>query len=168
MKHLPTFRLETFIVLFAIPILMAGCSHDKPKTDNSASDSPATSGDSNFMSSDQGNAYGLQTVHFAFDSQLLDDSNKSILKSDKEILDTRSQVRIQIEGHCDNRGGVQFNIALGEKRAQAVKHYLEDLGVAPNRITTISYGKERPIDTAETEEAYAKNRRANFVVTKSN
>lgn len=115
--------------------------------------------------SDSGKAMGLQTVHFAYDSFLLNNEAKDILKSNAQILKDNPDVRIQIEGHTDARGGIQYNIALGEKRANAVKSYLSDMGVKGDRITTISYGKERPLDPGMTEEAYAKNRRANFVIT---
>src|SRR5579885_3147970 len=146
------------------------CSHKGVKPDDngvSSSDLPngATAGDS--PSSDAGNAMGLQTVHFAYDSSLLTADAKSTLKANAAILKSNPSVHIQIEGHCDQRGGIQYNIALGEKRANSAKHYLQDLGISDARITTISYGKERLLDPAETEEAYAKNRRANFVITKS-
>ncbi|MBU6153893.1 MAG: OmpA family protein, partial [Bdellovibrionales bacterium] len=72
---------------------------------------------------------------------------------------------IQVEGHCDQRGGIQYNIALGEKRSNAVKKFLTGQGIAGDRISVISFGKEKPVDSAETEAAYAKNRRGNFVVT---
>ena len=115
--------------------------------------------------SDSGNAMGLQTVHFPYDSFTLDSEGKSVLKSNAEILKSKSSLKIQVEGHCDQRGGIQYNIALGEKRANAAKKYLADIGIKGERVTVVSFGKEKPIDSAETEEAYAKNRRDNFVVT---
>jgi peptidoglycan-associated lipoprotein len=107
----------------------------------------------------------MKTVRFDFDSMALTSDAKAIVSENAQILKSHPTVKVQVEGHCDARGGVQYNIALGEKRAKAVEHYLEDLGVQANRISTISYGKERPIDPAQTEDAYAKNRRANFVIT---
>ena len=115
--------------------------------------------------SDSGQAMGMQTIYFPYDSFVLTTEAKSILKANSDIMKDKTSIKIQIEGHCDQRGGIQYNIALGEKRAVAVKKYLEDLGVAGDRIATISFGKEKPLNPAETEEAYAKNRRANFVVT---
>ncbi len=74
-------------------------------------------------------------------------------------------MKVQVEGHCDERGGVQYNLALGENRAKAVKEYLSGLGVESGRVTTISYGKERPVAFGHDEEAWGQNRRGNFVVT---
>ncbi len=115
--------------------------------------------------SDSGKAMGLQTINFPYDSFVLSTEAKSALKANADILKDKTSVKVQIEGHCDQRGGIQYNIALGEKRAAAVKKYLEDLGIAADRLATISFGKEKPLDAAETEAAYAKNRRANFAIT---
>jgi len=158
------FRFIAVAFLVVSLPLTTSCSHKKAKPD----DDMAASRDSNMdlVSSDRGDAHGLTTVHFGFDSQLLDGAAKTEIKANSEILKANPTLRVQIEGHCDSRGGIQYNIALGEKRAMGVKHYLQDLGISSERIDTISYGKERPLDAAETEEAYAKNRRANFVVTK--
>ena len=71
--------------------------------------------------------------------------------------------RVQIEGHTDSRGSIEYNLALGERRANAVKSYLQSLGIPAARLKTISYGKERPLVTGESEDAWSKNRRANFV-----
>jgi peptidoglycan-associated lipoprotein len=121
--------------------------------------------DSELGSSDQGKAYGLQTIHFGYDSYLLAQDSKAQLTANAEILRSHPSVKVQIEGHCDSRGGIQYNIALGEKRADSVKKYLVDLGVPEGRLTTISYGKERPLVSGEDEASYAKNRRANFAIT---
>ena len=101
----------------------------------------------------------------AYDAFTLDASAKQTLQANGEILKAHPTVKVQIEGHCDQRGGIQYNIALGEKRANSAKKYLIDQGIGEDRITTISFGKERPIDQGTTEDAYAKNRRANFVIT---
>ncbi len=148
---------------------LAACGHKTVKPEDSvpAADAAGKDAGDGSQSSDQGNALGLQTVHFQYDSNTLSAEAKSVLKSDAQILKDHPAVHVQIEGHCDQRGGIQYNIALGERRAESAKHYLEDQGVPSGRIATISYGKERPIDSAETEAAYAKNRRANFVITKS-
>lgn len=147
----------------------AGCGHKTVKPDDNnvpAADAAGSNVGDGSQSSDQGNAQGLQTIHFGYDSNTLSAEAKSTLKANARILKDHPALRIQIEGHCDQRGGIQYNIALGERRANSAKHFLEDQGVPDGRITTISYGKERPIDSAETEEAYAKNRRACFVLTK--
>jgi peptidoglycan-associated lipoprotein len=144
------------------------CSHKTIKQDDPTPTSALQ--DSQFKdlgSSDTGNIYGLKTVHFDYDSSLLGNNAKKILIQDAGILKQNAQIRIQVEGHCDQQGGIQYNLGLGEKRADAVKHYLTDHGVQEARISTVSYGKERLLDSSNTEEAYAKNRRANLVVTRA-
>src|SRR5690606_2766020 len=106
-----------------------------------------------------------QTVYFAFDSSSLDSSAKDGMKKNAEFLKNMTKVDIQVEGHCDERGGRQYNLALGERRAKAVRDYLIALGVAAKRITTVSYGNERPVAEGHDESSWGKNRRANFVVT---
>lgn len=159
------------VVLLGNLALTLGCSSQKkPKPDQdvysaTTSDRAPNATSRDLPSSDLGHAFGLQTIHFGYDSILLDSSSTRLLHANADLLKNNSVIRVQVEDHCDSRGSIQYNIALGEKRAVAVKHYLEDLGVRLDRITTISYGKERPLDPAQTEEAYAKDRRANFVVT---
>ncbi len=160
-------RLSLTVAALAL-VTASACSKQQKPDDGLANNmAPAIeTTDSNTMGdSDSGKAMGLQTVHFPYDSFLLDGTAKSTLKSNIDILKANASTRIQIEGHCDQRGGIQYNIALGERRANAVKKYLEDGGITSDRLTTISYGKERPIDATESEDAYAKNRRANFVIT---
>ncbi len=115
--------------------------------------------------SDSGSAGSLQTIYFAFDSASLTQEAKETLKNNAEYLKAQSSVNVQIEGHCDERGGVQYNLALSEKRSKSVKDFLVALGVKSNRLATIGYGKERPVDLGHDEAAWAKNRRGNFVVT---
>jgi peptidoglycan-associated lipoprotein len=155
----------------ALIVLMAGASCAGKKTTEESPTSeanaapPASEVDNAGKDSDNGGAAGLQTVHFPYDSFVLDSVAKSSLKGNADIMKDKASLKIQVEGHCDQRGGIQYNIALGEKRANAVRKYLMDLGVTGDRVTTISFGKERPIDPGTSEDAYAKNRRANFVVT---
>lgn len=148
---------------------LSACGHKAVKSDDTyaaVTDAKSTTpGTGEAQSSDAGNAHGLETVHFGYDSNTLSAEAKTVLKANASILKSNPSLHVQIEGHCDQRGGIQYNIALGERRAMSAKHFLEDHGVEAARITTISYGKERPIDSAENEEAYAKNRRANFVIT---
>jgi peptidoglycan-associated lipoprotein len=115
--------------------------------------------------SDSGKAMGLETIYFPYDSFSLSGKSRATLKANGEILKANPTLRIQVEGHCDSRGGIQYNIALGEKRARAVQSYLTEQGVEADRVSTISYGKERLLDASETEEAHGRNRRANFAVT---
>jgi peptidoglycan-associated lipoprotein len=109
-------------------------------------------------------ASGLLTVHFAFDSSELDPSAMATLDQNVQWLSSNPGVEIQIEGHCDERGTTEYNLALGERRAKAVKAYLMGRGIPESGIHTISYGEERPLDASQSETAYAMNRRAQFLV----
>jgi peptidoglycan-associated lipoprotein len=104
-----------------------------------------------------------RVVFFAYDSSKLDDYSQNALKKQAENIKSHPDAKFVIEGHCDERGTVEYNLALGERRASAVKKYLESLGVSGSSLSTISYGKERPAMLGSTEEAYAKNRRAEVV-----
>ncbi|MBN8847394.1 MULTISPECIES: peptidoglycan-associated lipoprotein Pal [unclassified Sphingomonas] len=104
------------------------------------------------------------TVHFGLDQSDIDDTARGILDTQVAWLARYPNVRITIEGHCDERGTREYNLALGDRRANAAKNYLASRGVDASRITTISYGKERPIALGSDEEAWAQNRRAVTVV----
>ena len=107
---------------------------------------------------------GFGNIHFDFDKSFIRDDAKPILGRVAEYMKKNPDARLQIEGHCDERGTSEYNMALGERRASAASKYLQNLGVAGNRLSTISYGEEKPHDPGHTEEAWAKNRRAVFVV----
>jgi peptidoglycan-associated lipoprotein len=104
-------------------------------------------------------------VLFAFDSSALSSEAKTTLEQKGTWLSENPQVTAQIEGHCDERGTTAYNLALGDRRAFTAKQYLTTLGVASPRLTTISYGEERPLDPGHNEAAWARNRRAHFVIT---
>ncbi len=104
-------------------------------------------------------------IHFAFDRSDLRPDAREILTTHATWLKAHPEYVVRIEGNCDERGTVEYNLALGERRATSAMKYLVDLGVDQSRITTISYGKERPLDPEHNEEAWAKNRRDHFVVT---
>ena len=106
----------------------------------------------------------LKDIHFDFDKYHIRPQDVEILKENAEILKKFSSLKIQIEGHCDERGTNEYNLALGERRANSAKNYLISLGISPDRISTISYGEERPLDPGHNEEAWAKNRSAHFVI----
>jgi peptidoglycan-associated lipoprotein len=105
-----------------------------------------------------------EDVYFEFDSIRLSPEAQEILNQKAAWLRANPTAKITIEGHCDNRGTTEYNLALGEGRAQSVKAFLVDLGIDSSRLNTISYGEERPIDRAQTEEGWARNRRAHFVI----
>jgi peptidoglycan-associated lipoprotein len=108
---------------------------------------------------------GFETVYFDYDQFNLRSDARQGLRSNAEYLKAHPKVKIQIEGHCDERGSTQYNLALGEKRATAAKDYLMKAGVQDSRISVISYGSERPVDNGHDEGAWAKNRRSLFIVT---
>jgi peptidoglycan-associated lipoprotein len=161
-------KISFAVVGISLFLGFAGCKSAQ-KTDESGSmggDTGMTAGDDNTMGdSDSGKAMGMKTVYFRYDSFEIDSEGRTTLAGNSEILKANPSVKVQIEGHCDQRGGIQYNIALGEKRANAVRTALTKMGIAADRIATISYGKERLVDTSMSEDAFAKNRRANFVIT---
>uniref|UniRef100_A0A832HZT4 Peptidoglycan-associated protein n=1 Tax=Eiseniibacteriota bacterium TaxID=2212470 RepID=A0A832HZT4_UNCEI len=106
----------------------------------------------------------LRDVFFAFDSYALDDAARAALDATARVLRDNPDMNLTIEGHCDERGTVEYNQALGERRAGAARDYLVAAGIAPSRLHVISYGKERPFATGSDESAWAQNRRAHFVV----
>lgn len=109
----------------------------------------------------------IQDIFFDFDRAEVTAEYRDILRQNAEVLLRRlPRVSMMIEGHCDERGTEEYNIGLGDKRANAARDYLVSLGVSVTRIKTISYGEERPFDPAHNEEAWAKNRRAHFVLIK--
>lgn len=109
-------------------------------------------------------AFVNEHVHFDFDSSALTPRAQQILTAKAAFLRANPNVSATIEGHCDERGTAAYNMALGERRAESAKAFLVNLGVPANRLVTISYGEERPIDPRSNEEAWAKNRRAQFVI----
>jgi peptidoglycan-associated lipoprotein len=109
----------------------------------------------------------MKDVNFDFDSVALSEIARAILKANADWLKSNATARIQIEGHCDERGTAEYNMALGAKRAQAAMDYLATLGIAASRMSTISYGEEIPLCKDKTEDCWAKNRRARFVITAS-
>lgn len=108
-------------------------------------------------------ASNLRDAYFDFDDAGLREDAKAALDGNAKYMESHGSMNVVIEGHCDERGSVEYNLALGEKRARAAKDYLVAYGIPASRMTTISYGKERPFDTGHTEEAWAQNRRAHFV-----
>ncbi len=108
----------------------------------------------------------LQDVFFDFDKAIIRDDGKQALNADIQWLKANSAVRINVEGHCDERGTTEYNLALGERRAKVVRDYLVAGGIDAKRISTISYGKERPFVQGHDESAWKWNRRGHFVVVK--
>lgn len=163
------------ILFIALSLSLTSCASKKKANDT---DPLAVSDDANNSGlslnagdlqlngdSDTNRAGALKTVYFDYSSANITGMTKETLDSNAQFLKTNTNVKIQVEGHCDERGSVQFNLALGEKRAQSVRDYLVAQGIESGRITIISLGKEKPMAFGHDEEAWSQNRRANFVVT---
>ena len=164
------FLISTFLVLF-----VAACA-TKPKDSADSSGSGSSSSESDVSSegtitetTGSGIVSGSQEdlivnvgdrVFFGYDSSDLDSDALELLQDQVAWLKQNSDVSVTIEGHCDERGTREYNLALGEKRAQAVKNYLIGLGINPDRVSTISYGKERPAVVGSNDGAWAQNRRS--------
>jgi peptidoglycan-associated lipoprotein len=155
----------TLVACFAL--VLTGCQSKKKVQDEAAvSDSPQVDNapmNFNAQGSDSGQIAGLQSISFDYDKSSLSNANREKIKANAEWLKARGNTNLQIEGHCDSRGSIEYNLALGERRARTVKDYMVSVGIAESRLSVISYGKEKPLDNSETEAAYGKNRRANFV-----
>lgn len=161
--------------LALIPVLVFAVScTKKTKTDQAVEATPSIQTEAtpavestpmNFdaAGSDSGKIDGLTTVFFDYDKSTISATAKKALQGNADWLKKNAAVKIQIEGHCDSRGSIEYNLALGERRANSVKSYMASLGIAASRMNTISYGKEKPLVSSEGEEAYSKNRRANFL-----
>ena len=163
-----------FLITSILVLFVAACA-TKPKDDGDSSGSgSSSSGDSVSEgtiteTSGSGIVAGSQEdlivnvgdrVFFGYDSSDLDSDALELLHDQVAWLKQNSGVSITIEGHCDERGTREYNLALGEKRAQAVKNYLIGLGINPDRVSTISYGKERPAVVGSNDGAWAQNRRS--------
>ena len=169
-----------FLISAILLLFVASCA-TKPKDDADASGSGSSTSDSSVSTDDgtisetsgSGIVLGSQEdlivnvgdrVFFGYDSSDLDSDALELLQDQVAWLKQNSQVSVTIEGHCDERGTREYNLALGEKRAQAVKNYLIGLGISPDRVSTISYGKERPAVVGSNDGAWAQNRRSVTIV----
>lgn len=126
-----------------------------PKAEESAQGAKATAA-----------ATAFQTIYFDFDKSDLRQDARDLLNKNAEVMMKNSNLKVRIEGHCDERGSAEYNLALGERRAKSVQQYLTTLGVAADRLTVISYGKEKPAVEGNNEAAFSKNRRAEFFIVK--
>jgi peptidoglycan-associated lipoprotein len=108
-------------------------------------------------------AAGLKPIFFDFDRSFVRDDAKPVMKANAQYLKANPKIKVRIEGNCDERGTIEYNQALGQRRATATKKYLADLGISAKRISLISYGKEKPVCTNSTEDCWQQNRRAELV-----
>lgn len=151
--------------LFAAVLLVAACHQEQPATGQAggAGATTATSG-GGASSPQQAMVSAGNTVYFALDRSDITNESRQVLLRQSALLNQNPAWTVTIEGHCDERGTVEYNLGLGERRANATKQALIALGVAAGRINVISYGKERPANPGHNEQAWAQNRRAVTVV----
>ena len=149
-----------FTVSCAKKAMMTGAA--APEVMEKVEAAPAPSGDSAAKAAL--NEFLYEDIYFAFDRSDLSMAAQAVLKKKATYLQANPDISVFIEGHCDERGTPEYNMALGDRRAESSKSFLVDMGIAPQRMTTISYGEERPVDAGQNEEAWAKNRRAHFVI----
>lgn len=128
------------LVVMVVALAFVGCAQQKPVT-----------------------AKGLQRVHFDFDKYNIKPEYVPVMQANSAWLAANGNTSLIVEGHCDERGSIEYNIGLGDRRAKAAKAYLVNLGIPASRISTISYGKERPLCTEHTESCWWQNRRDEFV-----
>jgi peptidoglycan-associated lipoprotein len=154
--------LTFFGVLGIAGLLLAGCGGSSTVAGPQATStniSEAQLGQEPSIRADADGEY-IKTIHFAFDKSDISTADAEILKSNVEFLNQNPNTTIVVEGHCDSRGTIAYNLALGQRRAVKVKEFYVSLGIAPDRVGTISYGEEKPVDATENDSAYSKNRRA--------
>lgn len=180
--------LRNVVVVFAIfgLLLMVSCASQQTTTEPEDDQQMVTQDDTTDMEEDEAarleeerlqaeeaarvaaeearDAFMSVDINFAFDDYSLSTTAQEILQAKAVWMNNNPEATIIIEGHCDERGTTEYNLALGDRRANAAKNFLSDLGIDATRIKTISYGEEMPIDSAQNEAAWAKNRRAHFTI----
>jgi peptidoglycan-associated lipoprotein len=170
--HTLSVRRTAFLLLLLVTIAAGACGKKKPPIARPIPPPPSVppepvAEDSIAAGSidDINRNSPLKPVFFGLDAAEVDAEGQRILQANADILRRYQTWQISIEGHCDERGTAEYNLALGERRAVAARNYLVSLGIPADRVKTVSYGKEFPFDPGHTEEAWSKNRRAHFVVT---
>jgi peptidoglycan-associated lipoprotein len=165
-------RFSTGLKLIALSgvLILAGCESKPPPAPSEPAAAPQETQAAPTSSIIPGSAEDLRvnvgdTVHFDYDRYEILDADRAMLQRQAAWLGKYPAVRVTIEGHCDERGTREYNLALGARRANAVKEYLVSLGVSSGRVETISYGKERPMCTESSESCWAQNRRGVTTVT---
>jgi peptidoglycan-associated lipoprotein len=177
-----------FAALFCVTILAAGCAKKEVVKSEEPMAAPATAAETTAPETSKSNeqtapesaavkeetlqdttkeavpAATLQTVYFDFDSYVLSTEARDTLKKNAEWMLKNPSTKVQVQGNCDARGSAEYNLALGENRAKAAVKYLTTLGVNPNTLSYISFGKEKPADPANDDAAWAKNRRDDFAI----
>lgn len=147
-------RISRLFLLLVIALVMSSCVCRTKRVGDGSNIPVAQTGDI------------LKDIHFAFDRYDLSAAARMVLSMNAQWLKENPEAKVEIEGHCDERGTNEYNMALGSKRAKAAQEYLRSLGIEAGRMRTVSYGEELPLDPGHNEEAWAKNRRAHFNLMK--
>ncbi len=173
MRRSPSIATLALAVVLAATLVAVGCSSSKkvsttppppPAPDQTETQtSPPPPPPSSEGEAVEEKTSSLQDAFFDFDEASLRADAKTALENNARFLEGHGVAKAVVEGHCDERGSVEYNLALGERRAKAAKDFLVSYGIAAARLTTISYGKERPFDSGHEESSWSKNRRAHFV-----
>ena len=155
-------------ILLTASVAFVGCSKDDTaaadqSVESSSDENPADPSEAGPVSVEQ----ATSTVYFAFDDYTLSAETQDQLAGLANYLKQNPGAVVQVEGHCDERGSIEYNLALGQRRASSVKDYLTQMGVEGERVTTISYGEERAAVDGHNEAAWSKNRRAEFVLSQN-
>lgn len=170
-------RVTTFAGILAVTAMVAANCSSAKKTTQTQQPAPAPVKESvrtpQVRDARTGNetapkveSMNLATVYFDYDESIIREDQRAVMNANSEMLFKNREVRVQITGHCDERGTEEYNLALGQRRADAVKTYLTMYGVDGSRISTLTYGEQRPADTGTTEAAWSKNRRCEFTIVK--
>lgn len=153
-----------YLVLASLLVLASCSSKPKKEMDELGKNVQVSeAGDKNLRGSDKGDIPGLKSVNFEFDQAQLSDKDMNQLIENVNWFKQNPKVKLTLEGHCDDKGSNEYNLALGERRALFVKQILQKKGVPADQISVVSYGEEQPVSDNGTEEGQAKNRRVNFV-----
>ena len=172
MRRSPSIATLALAAFLALTLAAVGCSSSKrvqtappppPSTDQTETEAPPPPPPPSSSGEATEEKTSLRDAFFDFDDASLRADAKTALENNARYLEGHSGAKAIVEGHCDERGSVEYNLALGERRAKAAKEFLVSYGIAAVRLTTISYGKERPFDSGHDEDSWAKNRRAHFV-----
>ncbi len=149
--------------VLAIGLVSVGCTDDEPKVEEPVQ--PTASAEPAADPAASATQFSPETVYFAFDDYTLNGDAQGKLDALANHLKSAQTAVVQVEGHCDERGSTEYNLALGQRRAQSVKDYLAKLGIEASRLSIISYGEEKPASDGHDESAWSQNRRAEFMIS---
>ncbi len=161
-------KMFVIVSVIVFTLALGGCGSSKKASESDAfANAPeqAQAGDFGINDDSDSGKLPIKTVYFDYNSYKLSGNITATLDAAVTYLKENAAIQVRVEGHCDERGGAQYNLALGESRAKAIKNYLKTNGIEAKRIETASYGKERPVAFGHDESSWGQNRRGNFVIT---